>query len=241
MKAVTTGVWRRDASPTEVWSGRMTNAENPAADQARMLVDSVAPGKYRRGRLVEFNNDPSVSFADLQALLRRVESSFARLSAVDLTRSSDDVEIEIYGAGKGVIRTYTGWYDVTGFSANGDDVRFHVDTAREIAPNALDREIIQRADAIVSSVAVWNRADNRKCPATATTWSIYCAMERATRELTGGFHHRRPALELVRVMVEELTKDRNYNHRLMDYNNDSTTHLADVHSLFAAALAKIGR
>jgi hypothetical protein len=238
-KAVTTGVWQRDASPSQVWSGRMTNAENPAMDQVRMLIDSVAPGKYRRGRLVEFNDDPSVSFADLQALLRRAESSLARLSAADLTRSNDDVEIEIYGGGKGVIRTYNGWYDVTDFSATGDDVRFRVDTAREVAPNALDREIIQRADAMLSSEGVWNRADNRKCPATAATWSIYCAMERATREVTGGFHHRRPALELVRVIVEERTKDRNYNHRLMDYNNDSTTHLADVHSLFAAALAKI--
>jgi hypothetical protein len=241
VKAVTTGVWQRDASPTQVWSGRMTNAENPAMDQVRMLIDSVAPGKYRRGRLVEFNDDPSVSFADLQALLRRAESSLGRLSVADLTRSKDDVEIEIHSGGKGIVRTYNGWWDVTGFTVSDGDVRFRVDTAREVAPNALDREIIQRADAILSSNEVWNRADNRKCPATATTWSIYCAMERATRELTGGFHHRRPALELVRVMVEERTKDRKYNHRLMDYNNDSTTHLADVRSLFAEALAKARR
>jgi hypothetical protein len=239
VKAITTGVWKRDASPTEVWSGRMTNAENPAADLVRMLVDSVAPGKYRGGRLVAFNDDSSVTLADVQALLRRAESSVGRLSAAELTRSTDDVEIEIYGGGKGVIRTYTGWYAVTDFSANGGDVRFRVDTANQAGANALDREIIQRADAVISSDAVWNRADNRKCPATATTWSMYCALERATREVTGGFHHRRPALELVRVIVEERTKDRDYNHRLMDYNNDRTTHLADVHSLFAAALAKI--
>ena len=42
-------------------------------------------------------------------------------------------------------------------------------------------------------------------------------------------------------MVEERTKDRKYNHRLMDYNNDSTTHLADVHKLFADALVKVRR
>jgi hypothetical protein len=241
VRAITTGVWQRDISPTEVWSGRMTNAENPAMDRVRALIDSVAPGKYRRGRIVEFNDDPSVAFADLQALLRRAESSVARLSAADLARSSDDVEIEIHGAGKGVIRTYNGWYDVINFSAKGDDMRFQVDTARQIAPNSLDREIIQRADAMFSSDAIWNRADNRKCPASATTWSLYCALERATREVTGGFHHRRPALELVRVVVEERTKGRDYNHRLMDYNNDPTTHLADVHSVLAAALAKIRR
>ena len=57
--------------------------------------------------------------------------------------------------------------------------------------------------------------------------------------MTGGFHHRRPALELVREIVEARTKDRKYDHRLMDYHNDARTTLADVHSLFAEALARI--
>jgi hypothetical protein len=92
---------------------------------------------------------------------------------------------------------------------------------------------------LLSSDAVWNRADDRKCDAAAKTWSIYCALEHATREVTGGFHHRRPALETVRLIVEERTKGRDYSHRLMDYNNDTSTHLNDVRSLFAEALAKM--
>ena len=73
---------------------------------------------------------------------------------------------------------------------------------------------------MITSDAVWNRADNRKCPAGASTISIYCAEEQATIEVTGGFHHRRPALELVRVIVDERSKDKSYDHRLMGYNND---------------------
>ena len=75
--------------------------------------------------------------------------------------------------------------------------------------------------------------------ATATTWSIYCAVERPQIEVAGGFHHRRPAGELVREIVDERTKGRNYHHRMMDYNNDPTTTLADVRSLFTEALARI--
>jgi hypothetical protein len=86
--------------------------------------------------------------------------------------------------------------------------------------------------------AVWNRADDRKCPATATTWSIYCAVELAEVEVTGGFHHRRPAMELVREIVDERTKTRTYDHRLMGYNNDLTTKLEDVRTLFAEAIAR---
>jgi hypothetical protein len=60
-------------------------------------------------------------------------------------------------------------------------------------------------------------------------------------EATGGFHHRRPASELVRVIVDERSKGKDYSHRLMDYNNDKSTRLSDVQSLFAEAIARIKR
>ena len=43
----------------------------------------------------------------------------------------------------------------------------------------------------------------------------------------------------MREIVEARSKDKDYSHRLMDYNNDRTTTLADVKSLFAEALARI--
>jgi len=58
-------------------------------------------------------------------------------------------------------------------------------------------------------------------------------------DVAGGFHHRRPAGELVREIVDERTKARNYRHRMMDYNNDPRTTLADVQSLFTEAIARI--
>jgi hypothetical protein len=238
-KAIATGRWRADAAPAEVWSGRMINAAGPVLQQARRLVDVIAPGKYKNARLAEFNDDSTVTFPNLQEFFRALEDRVRKLTPADLTSAADDVEIELYGGGAGVIRTYNGWYTVSGFSSKGSTIHFQVDTAKQIAPNALDREIVKRAGALLSSDAVWNRADNRQCDAAARTWSIYCALEHATREVTGGFHHRRPALEVVRIIVEERTKDRNYSHRLMDYNNDVSTHLDDVRTLFAAALARM--
>jgi hypothetical protein len=158
----------------------------------------------------------------------------------DSASSPYAVEVEIYSGGSGIVRTEFGWYAVSGFALSPTDLRFQIDTSREIIPNELDRQILRRAATILSSASTWNRADNRRCPTTATTWSIYCALERATIEVTGGFHHRRPALEVVRQIVEERTAGRNYNHRLMDYNNDSTTSLNDVQSLFAEALKRAG-
>ena len=137
------------------------------------------------------------------------------------------------------MRTYTGWFAVSGFTVGGSVLRFQVDTVQQILASALDRQILERAATIITADSVWNRADNRKCPASATKWSIYCAVERAEVEVTGGFHHRRPAMELVRTIVDERTATKPYQHRLMDYNNDRTTRLDDVRSLFREAIARI--
>ena len=235
---ITTGFWRRDAKPSEIWAGKMSDAASPVMYEARQVINKMTTKKYA-ARLVDYNNDPETTFADLQKFFRLVEDRVRTQGAADLDKTTDDVEIEIYSGGTGVARTYAGWFPITGFSVTDGAIRFQLDGKQEVPPNAVDREILERAATIISSDAVWNRADDRKCPATATTWSIYCAVERAQVDVVGGFHHRRPAGELVREIVEARTKDRKYPHRMMGYNNDPTTHLSDVKSLFAEAIARI--
>jgi len=237
-KGVTTGIWRKDMQPREVWAGKMSDAESPVMYEARQLVDLVATKKYA-ARLVDYNNDPATTFENVQTFFKMLEDRVIKNGTADLDDSTDDVEVELYSGGTGVIRTYNGWFPVTGFTVKDSTLQFRFDHDHEIPPNDLDREILQRASAIISSDAVWNRADNRRCSTGATTWSIYCAEEQATIELTGAFHHRRPALELVRQIVEDRSKGKSYTHRLMDYNNDSETTFADLKSLFAEALARI--
>jgi hypothetical protein len=237
-KGITTGTWRKDLQPREVWAGKMSDAEYPVLYEARQVIDLVAAKKYA-ARLVDYNNDPATTFENLQTFFKTLEDRVIKNGAGDLDDATDDVEIEIYSDGAGVIRTYNGWYPVTGFAVKDSALQFRFDHDHEVPPNDLDRQILQRAVAIIASDAVWNRADNRRCPAGATTWSIYCAEEQATVEVTGAFHHRRPALELVREIVDERSKGKSYSHRLMDYNNDPQTTLADLKSLFAEALARI--
>jgi len=176
------GVWRKDISPTEVWSGNMVTGD-----------------------------------------------------------SKDFVEIEIYSKGTGIFRGPDGWFPVSNFAVLPNELKFQIDTSHEVPPSDLDRQIVQRAAVILSTDAAWSRKETRVCSEKDTQWGIYCAMEKATREVTGGLHHRRPALQIVREIVDVRTKDRNYHHRLMDYNNDPSTKLADVQSLFAEALAKMNR
>jgi hypothetical protein len=149
------------------------------------------------------------------------------------------LELEVYMGGWGVLRTEYGWFAVTQFASSSSTLSFDLDASHEVNPNALDQKIVREAATILSTEEAWNRADNRKCPASATTWSIYCATEKAVIDVTGGFHHRRPALEAVREIVDERTATRNYHHRLMDYNNDPATRLSDVQNLFKEALTRM--
>jgi hypothetical protein len=95
-----------------------------------------------------------------------------------------------------------------------------------------DLQIVKRARKILSSERKWNRADNRFCSAEAKTVSLYCALQMATIEASGKAEHRRAALQEVRFVIDEIVVDRNYKHRLMDYNNDPKTTFADVQEVF---------
>jgi len=91
-----------------------------------------------------------------------------------------------------------------------------------------DLQIVKRAREILNSESKWNRADNRICPADAKTVSLYCALQMATVEVGGKAEHRGAALQEARFVIDEIARDRNYEHRLMNYNNDRTTTFSDI-------------
>jgi hypothetical protein len=96
-----------------------------------------------------------------------------------------------------------------------------------------DLEIVKRARQILDSSEKWNRADNRSCPDSEAKFSLYCALEKATFEVTGDFAHRGAAMQEARFVIDDdLAPKNNYGHRLMDYNNDPHTTFADVRRFF---------
>jgi hypothetical protein len=103
-----------------------------------------------------------------------------------------------------------------------------------------DLRIVQRARDVLNSPAKWNRADNRDCPATQRTYSIYCALEKATEDVSKNFEHRSAVMQQARFAIDEvLAKGNHYEHRLMDYNNDPKTTFADVQRFFTIVEERI--
>jgi hypothetical protein len=102
-----------------------------------------------------------------------------------------------------------------------------------------DLAILTRADEILSSAAVWNRRDTRICDQADRTWSLFCALEKASIYVLGEYRHREVALQEVRFAVEEASKGAQFEHRLMDYNNLPTTTFEDIKHVLAVATERV--
>ena len=112
---------------------------------------------------------------------------------------------------------------------------------RDQPVTADDVAILVRADALLSSAAVWNRADERECKDDEVTGkrSLFCALEKACIDVLGSYDHRRVALQEVRFAVEDATRGRAFEHRLRDFNNLPETRLEDVKRVLAIAKDRV--
>jgi hypothetical protein len=105
-----------------------------------------------------------------------------------------------------------------------------------------DVQIAKRAQQLLDSPTKWNRADNRDCPAGANTLSLYCALEKATDEVGGNFEHRGAAMQEARFVIEDVSpRAKDYDHRLMGYNNDPSTTFADLQNVLRLLESRIAK
>ena len=102
-----------------------------------------------------------------------------------------------------------------------------------------DVRILDGAAALLADESRWNRHDTRECEAKATTLSLFCALQKASVEVLGQYDHRRVALQEVRFAIEELSGGREFEHRLMDFNNLPETSIGDVRKVLAIARARV--
>jgi uncharacterized protein (TIGR02246 family) len=110
---------------------------------------------------------------------------------------------------------------------------------RDLPVTPEDLRILERADAILADKGRWDRKDDRVCSAGDTTWSLFCALERASVEVLGTYDHRRAALQEVRFAIEAAAPGRRFEHRLQGYNNLDTTTFDDVKAVLRVARQRV--
>lgn len=128
-----------------------------------------------------------------------------------------------------------GWFHIDEFQEQNGSLLVKFNVEHQVAPTEVDIRILSRASEILSSNKVWNKEDTRICPDNATKYSVFCALIKATYELTGKKHYRQPAMQAAREVVNVVSAGKYKKHRIQEWNNDPATSLKDVYSLLEQA------
>jgi hypothetical protein len=155
------------------------------------------------------------------------------------------MEIVPSKTGASVARLPYGWFAVHSLREEKQpapqQLVIRIDGSRQVRPNTDDLAIIDRAVALMPNAAVWNKQDNRQCPAGQSKISLFCALMQATTEISGGVHYRQPAMQAVREELNLVDASRIKTHRIMDYNNHPDTSLAEIHALLERAKTRVSK
>lgn len=104
-----------------------------------------------------------------------------------------------------------------------------------------DLRILEKADAYLKDESAWNRKDDRQCDDDKANgkWSLSCALDIACIEELGQYDHTRVALQEVRFVVEEVTAGRQFEGRLMGFNNLPETRFEDIKRVLRLARERV--
>lgn len=100
-----------------------------------------------------------------------------------------------------------------------------------------DIAILRAALADFGKMTQWNRQEAQSCSGNnQANTGLFCLLYAAVEARMGRYHHRQPALELVRSVIFERWRDRITSHQLVDFNNHPATTMADVRTVLQMAL-----
>ena len=109
---------------------------------------------------------------------------------------------------------------------------------RDIRVSERDIEILVKVKELLSSESNWSKDIGRVC-GEEEIYSIYCALEKASKEVLGEYVHRQAALQEVRFVIDDYFKDRWKVHRLADFNAHPETTFEDIDYVLTKAIEKV--
>lgn len=98
---------------------------------------------------------------------------------------------------------------------------------RERLVSVEDLKILEMTTDLLSNEEKWNREDDRLC-FYKEKWSLFCALAKASIEITGKYKHRRVAIQEIRFTINDNFPERWRAHQLMEFNNHPATTFRDI-------------
>jgi hypothetical protein len=107
---------------------------------------------------------------------------------------------------------------------------------RDIKVTQVDLEILNEANNLLLNEKAWKKEHPEDCNKTQEL-DLYCALEAASKNVTGQYVHRQPALQEVRFVIDDKFKNRWSKHRLLDFNSHKDTSFQDIRSVLNKAIS----
>ncbi|HXV74289.1 MAG TPA: hypothetical protein VD713_06110 [Sphingomonadales bacterium] len=102
-----------------------------------------------------------------------------------------------------------------------------------------DADILIEAKRLLSDESKWTRNEEMQCNLEAEQWTLFCALQKASYNVTGGYELRRIAIEDTRYIIERTIGSGTLERRLIDFNNLPATTFADVQRVLDLALQRV--
>lgn len=114
-------------------------------------------------------------------------------------------------------------------------ISFTVDRDPVVPFTEDDLTIIQLASEMLSERKYWNKQDDRICEDDVAnkSYSLFCALKIASLAVENKYNHRSAVLQKLRHLIDEKDPDKQWNHRLRDFNNQEETTYEDILSILA--------
>ncbi len=123
-----------------------------------------------------------------------------------------------------------------------NSISFTIDRDPVVPFTEDDLKIIQLASDMLSEPKYWHKQDDRICEDDLAnkSYSLFCALKIASLAVEQKYNHRNAVLQKLRHLINEKDPNKQWNHRLMDFNNQEETTYEDIISILAEMEAACG-
>jgi len=209
--------------------------ENKTAYCKLILKDGKLVGECTKSFFKEFEINLTNPKLDSVSLFKQLPlSGKSKISYIP--NSKEKVEYELNakfdltnrkGFPQILIKTTDGWFAMDNLKIYKDHITFEMDNDPSPPVTESDLLIIQKSISLLKDEKNWNRADDRECKDDFENqkYSLFCALQKASIEITGSYDHRKAVLQMIRKTIVDIYPKKVLEHRLRDFNNlPETTH-----------------
>lgn len=129
-----------------------------------------------------------------------------------------------------MFRFRSSWHTFDELIFNDQLITFTIDRDPKVPCTIEDLHILKLAKKILSEEKYWHKEDDRNCEDDLGNkcYSLYCALKIASVAIEGKYNHRNAVLQELRHLIVEKYPNKEWTHRLLDFNNMKETSYEDI-------------